>query len=107
MKRKAFLLWLLGAVAAKAQDRASAGGNLMKQWLSEFKATKPRSGYFPLDGTKGEAAGVLLTADGLSDILNYLRAGGISEFSMATKIVLRCPHCGLLFTETKGSGERE
>lgn len=96
MFRRSLFLTLVGAVAAKAQQRS---GPVEIQSNLDPKDLKLRSGYCPLDGTKGEPVGVIVTGEILARMTNYA-VDPTNGFTTTLQAMLRCPHCGTLFTKT-------
>ena len=106
MKRFTFLLGLLGAAVVRGQESTHVdkcwmrdGGKDVQvpcRWMNDSEPIP--SGYCPLDGSKGEQAGYLY-GETVDKIINC----AIEPANPATftaKSVLRCPHCGMLFTGT-------
>lgn len=125
MRRLTFLFGLLGAAVAKGQslierryipmpDDGKYAGMVIASLnpgvpeketagsIASPKDLKPKSGYCPLDGTKGEAVSI---ADfiAVTQTLPYMPSVETVVDTVVVKeakyAALRCPHCGMLFTE--------
>lgn len=114
--RRSFFLMLLGAVVAKGQQTQTTGmpeantqilaelalklakenQKLMQEQIDLLKLRlKPKSGYCPIDGTQGVELGIVAAGAPSSD---PWFSGTVGTVEPPMKL-LRCPHCGMLFTE--------
>lgn len=99
--------WLWLHVDEKGVHRTGVGHEIGPPYesLTEPGVIKPKSGYCPLDGSKGEPHGYLIKSPAeLVAWANYLVAAATGESAEPINVSLahslRCPHCGMLFTET-------
>lgn len=119
MKRLTFLFGLLGAAVAKGQETttlqpdhesdfqvmakialklAQDNKKLMQEQIDLLKLRlKPKSGHCPLDGTKGEPYQI----EASRHVESHNTSNGFVNTEQLPVYALRCPHCGMLFTETE------
>lgn len=90
--------WLWLHVDEKGVNRTGLGHEIGPPYesLTEPGVIKPKSGYCPLDGTKGEELGKVMAATPSFDSGFEPSPAILDDMSL-----LRCPHCGILFTDTK------